>query len=140
MQSVSSVVRNVLNRSSPPLATKKALMLGLVHMCTHGKYGEARKSMRRTIRHEPRVVKRARTTEKPERERDERRYSKGAGADGSFMQGTIVNQSRAPSRPGVTTGGARVIERERVQGGTINIVFASVLRTFMERYTRSVSK
>lgn len=38
---------------------------------------------------------------------------------------------------GVTTGRARVIEREGVRDGTINIVFASILRTFAERYAAS---
>lgn len=73
------------------MLTKKALMPRLVHV--DGKYGEARKSMRRTIRHEPCVVKRARTIVDPGGgwQRCNKR-----GADGSFMQGTDVNQSRSP--------------------------------------------
>lgn len=60
-------------------------------------------------------------------------------ADGSFMQGAIVNQSRGSvSRvcgPGVTTGRAGMIEGEEREGGigTINIVFATILGTSAER-------
>lgn len=63
----------------------------------------------------PRVVKRGRTME-AERWIWPSRRGRRERADGSFMQGTIVNQSRGSvSRvcgPGVTTGRAGVIEGE----------------------------
>lgn len=79
----------------------------------HGKYGEAERR-EWTIRR--RGAARGGRTMEAERWIWPSRRRRGGRADGSFMQGTIVNQSRGSvSRvcgPGVTTGRAGVIEGE----------------------------
>lgn len=99
-----------------PWSTKKASMSeGGREADVHGKYGEAERR-EWTIRR--RGAARGETWSNDGGGEVDMAIEEGEGgrADGSFMQGTIVNQSRGSvSRvcgPGVTTGRAGVIEGE----------------------------